>query len=213
MMDFKQSRNKDLTMARLIETVGEIFIKDGVKGLGLNNIARKAGYDKNLINRYFGSRDGLLDAYIADRDYWIKYKNEIRQSINNVIDIKNYPLVVATILKNQFNYYYENKEAQLIILAEICGEEEELLQSIARVRELLGEDIFEKIDPIFIKSGLNIRTVMALLTAGIYYLILHAINNGSTFCGVDINTKEGRDSVEKGIDWVVDLVFKATGLF
>jgi AcrR family transcriptional regulator len=212
MDDLKQSRNKELTMQRFIEAVGEIMREEGIKGLGLNNIARRAGYDKNLINRYFGSRDGLLDAYIAEKDYWLKFQKEILRSITEEDDIKKYPAIVANIFKNQLRYFYQDKDAQLIILAELNGQELELLQSIARTRELIGEDVLVKIVPIFQAVGINIRPIMALFTAGIYYVVLHAVNNRSTFAGVDINTEEERESAAKEIDWAIDQIFKGTGL-
>ncbi|WP_207423752.1 TetR/AcrR family transcriptional regulator [Desertivirga brevis] len=206
--EHERLKSKEFTKKRFLEAVGEIFMEEGISEIGINNVARRAGFDKKLIYRYFKSRTGLLDAYIEEKDYWLKFQKGILESINCEPDSRRYPVIVADILKNQLEYFFHDKEAQKIILAEISGDEQ-LLESVSRVREQLGEDIFAKLDPIFQRANIDFRALSSLLVAGIYYIVLHAIFNGTTFCGVDINRETERERVGKVIEWVIFLVFKA----
>jgi AcrR family transcriptional regulator len=47
----------------VLAAVGRLITREGFSALGVNAIAREAGVDKVLIYRYFGTLDGLLDAW------------------------------------------------------------------------------------------------------------------------------------------------------
>ncbi len=57
-------RNRAQTEQRLIDAVGQIIVEEGIDRVRINRIASRAGVNKILIYRYFGSLDGLRDAYM-----------------------------------------------------------------------------------------------------------------------------------------------------
>ena len=63
----------------------------------------------------------------------------------------------------------------------------------------MGEGLFSIIDKQFENSNVDIRANLALLIGGIYYLTLHGKNNGSLFCGIDINNDKGKERISKAI--------------
>jgi AcrR family transcriptional regulator len=54
--------NKDETKERILAAGLHILSEDGFAALGVNNLARRSGADKQLIYRYFGGLDGVLSA-------------------------------------------------------------------------------------------------------------------------------------------------------
>jgi len=52
---------------RLLDAAVECFAADGVAATSLRGIAMKAGVTPALVNYYFGSKEQLLDAFIAER--------------------------------------------------------------------------------------------------------------------------------------------------
>jgi hypothetical protein len=50
---------------------------------------------------------------------------------------------------------------------------------------------------------------MALLISGIYYLNIHTGVNGSTFCGLDLKSDNGRDEIKNAIDFVIGQAYSA----
>ena len=74
-----------------------------------------------------------------------------------------------------------------------------MLRNVADKREEIGEELLQDILPDLEKSNIKLRPQLELLIGGIYYLSLHSKSNGSTFCGIDINTQEGKEQVDNTI--------------
>ncbi len=49
---------------RLILSAAELFAADGFGGVSVRAICKRAGTGINMVNHYFGSKDGLLDAIV-----------------------------------------------------------------------------------------------------------------------------------------------------
>src|SRR6185503_1277551 len=52
---------------RLLDAAVECFAADGISATSLRNIALKAGVTPALVNYYFGSKQQLVDAFVAER--------------------------------------------------------------------------------------------------------------------------------------------------
>jgi AcrR family transcriptional regulator len=52
---------------RLLDAAVECFTADGIAATSLRNIAVKAGVTPALVNYYFGSKERLFDAFVAER--------------------------------------------------------------------------------------------------------------------------------------------------
>lgn len=55
----KQTRNAEVTRARILETARVEFVTHGLNGARVDRIADQSGVNKNLIYHYFGSKDDL----------------------------------------------------------------------------------------------------------------------------------------------------------
>lgn len=202
-----KEKNKEQTKRKLINSVGEIVRLEGYTGLGVNKIAKQAEVNKKLIYRYFGSVENLIEEYVTEKDYWMTFAKHMQEVVktDKEIPIKD---VIGTILENQFNYFFEEKEMQKIVLWELT-EKTAFMRSICNVREKIGGEFLKLTDDHFKNSNVNFRSVGALLVAGIYYLILHAKSNGSTFCEIDINQESGRKEILKAIKQINEWAFTA----
>jgi AcrR family transcriptional regulator len=56
-----RSRDRAATKRRILDACQSILVEQGPSGFGVNVLARQAGVDKQLIYRYFGGLDGLLE--------------------------------------------------------------------------------------------------------------------------------------------------------
>ena len=56
----------DAVRNAVIEAAGHLFAKDGIDAVSLRDIAAAADVQLALIPRYFGSREGLIEAVFAD---------------------------------------------------------------------------------------------------------------------------------------------------
>lgn len=57
-----RARNRDETRAAILAAAQALLAEEGFSGFGVNALARRSGFDKQLIYRYFGGLDGLVDA-------------------------------------------------------------------------------------------------------------------------------------------------------
>ena len=170
--------------------------------MGINKIAKHAKVDKRLIYRYFGSGQNLIETYISERDYWLKLtdnKNKFEQCSSETVED-----FVTRLLLEQFDYLYNDKETQGLIHWEI-SEKNDLLNSIAGLRENKASQLFERIDKEIKSTEIDFRSVSALLVAGIYYLNLHHRVNDSTFCEIDINNPIDQQKLKQTISQIVHI--------
>jgi AcrR family transcriptional regulator len=202
-------KNKEETKRKLVDAVAEIFRKEGYAGLGVNKVAKIAGVDKKLIYRYFGGFEQLVESYVVETDYWMQFADHMRQlSVpENLDETKN---LIRDVLKNQFIYFYSDVEMQQLILWELSTNSN-LMRSIHRTRETMGQHFLELTDPYFAESKVSFRAVAALLVGGIYYTILHTRHNGGMFSDVNLASDTGRQDMLNAIDQVIDLIFDKAG--
>ena len=99
------------------------------------------------------------------------------------------------------------KELQQILLWEL-SEPNPVLRKISDDREALGELLFQFVEPAFKETSLDLRAILAVLISGVYYSALHAVNNGSTFCGIDVMQPEGQERIKGALSQVMNLCYE-----
>ncbi|WP_183557508.1 TetR/AcrR family transcriptional regulator [Mucilaginibacter sp. SP1R1] len=199
-------KNKELTKRKLVIAVGELLKSEGYKGLGVNRIAKQAGVNKKLIYRYFGNVNFLIETYVIENDYWLKFSKLILESIEKESPA-SIQAFIADVLKNQFSYFLNEKEMQRLILWEISTNSP-LMNSIHNARESAGQGLLELTDLHFKNNTVNFRAIAALLVGGIYYIVLHMQSNAGQFCDLDISSENAQAEVMRAIDQIVGWAFE-----
>jgi AcrR family transcriptional regulator len=69
-------RNRDDTRAAILAAAQALLAEEGFSGFGVNALARRSGFDKQLIYRYFGGLDGLVDAIGEVLATWVVIRLE-----------------------------------------------------------------------------------------------------------------------------------------
>ncbi len=195
-----RTKNKEKSKDEFLNAVGEILKTKGFNALKINDIAKEANLDKKLIYNYFGGSDQLLDEYIQSRNYWGNVKHDkVNYQYND--GGKSF---AKQVLHQQFDYGFENKEFLKIILWQL-SEERDSLKKMKKDMEANGEVLFNSItDDYFEENATKFRSIAAILVSGIYYLNLFSDLNKSTFCGIDIESEEGKKSIKEAIDFILD---------
>ncbi|WP_426478915.1 TetR/AcrR family transcriptional regulator [Chryseobacterium sp. CBSDS_008] len=201
-------RNKERSKKKFLEAVGKILRTKGYTALKVNNIAAAAGVDKKMIYAYFGGIDGLMDEYIRSQDYWSKITIEEVEKIKPQSDDGGKSFIEEMLL-SQFDYVYQNKEAQKLLLWRL-SEPRKSLKKLTDTQEENGEYIFKLLmDSHFKDNAEHVRSIMAILVSGFYYLNMYAAMNGSIFCGIDVNTATGRNKIKKAVSFLLDHTYKS----
>lgn len=203
-IEFKK-RNRQSTEESLIQVAGDLFRKYGYSNLTVSKIARQAEVDRNLVYRYFGNVAELFKKYLFGQDFWISHSDKVDEMIeeNRHDDGKS---LAKSLLASQLNYFMENKEMQRLIHWEIT-ETNPIARGISDERERMGEQMLCITDNHFVGSDVDFRAIESILIAGVYYIVLHAKMNGSTFCGIDVNTEEDLLKIEKALKQIIDWAY------
>lgn len=65
-------KNREDTRAAILQAAKDLLANSGFSAFGINALARHSGFDKQLVYRYFGGMDGLIDAIGDDLANWIE---------------------------------------------------------------------------------------------------------------------------------------------
>lgn len=200
-------RDIEETKRKILKAVGELFVEQGMKGLNIANIARRAGIDRTNVYRIFGKDvKVIIEAYIVQKDYWLKFFEKINKEVTeknhqNAIDL------IIDVLQNQWRYFSSDRQMQQLILWELSGDSN-LMRSIHNTRELMSEPILELADKHFIETAVKFRPIAVLLLGGIYYANIHSISNGNMMCGIDVKSVEGQVDLMKAIQQIIEWTFE-----
>ena len=97
---------------------------------------------------------------------------------------------------------YQNKEMQEVMLWELRVNNK-LTRKSARSRENTLQEIMPNISSkIRLDMGVDPRALLAVLVGGLYYLILRG--NRSTFCGIEWNSKKGRELLINSLTDIIE---------
>ncbi|WP_214071872.1 TetR/AcrR family transcriptional regulator [Mucilaginibacter sp. dw_454] len=203
-----KERDSGQTERALLDAVGDLLGTSGFSSLKTNNIARRAGKDKNLIRYHFGSLEDLLAAYIREKDYWPPFFERFR--LNEKPESQELRQLFTGLMQENFRFFAANGKMQQIIRWQI-SEGNALLRGISDAREREGAKLLAMTDPLFQDSGINFRALLALLLGGSYYTVLHAVTNKSTVSGIDANLQTDREAILQTISQVIGWAWQAAG--
>src|ERR1700712_2359383 len=68
----KRVRDRAGTERAILDAAKRLLAEEGFQNFGINAVARGAGCDKQLIYRYYGGLDGLVEAIGTDLGSWVK---------------------------------------------------------------------------------------------------------------------------------------------
>ncbi|TWB54959.1 TetR family transcriptional regulator [Rhizobium sp. ERR 922] len=70
-MPEKRVRNRAATEQAILDAAKRLLAEEGFQNFGINAVARGAGCDKQLIYRYYGGLNGLVEAIGTDLGSWV----------------------------------------------------------------------------------------------------------------------------------------------
>lgn len=200
-------RNKERSKKKFLDAVGKILRTKGYTALKVSSIAAAAGVDKKMIYSYFGGLDGLIDEYFRSQDYWSELDIEEVEKISFQSEDGGKSFM-EKMLQTKFDYVYNNKEAQKLLLW-CLSESRKPLKKLNHIQEENREYIFKMLMNPYVKDKTeDVRSILAILVSGLYYLNMYAAMNGSIFCGIDLSTIKGRDKIKTAISFLLHCTYE-----
>ena len=164
------TRSRIKTEQRILNAVGSILLEQGYPAVGINAIARRAGCDKVLIYRYFGGFDELLLAFAETTTLWWEVDEILTETAAECAEI-----ALRDFLQRLLDRYVtalESRPLALEIMAWEMSEQNNLTNTLARIRGERGMELVKRIRTFYHQPNIDIGGVLGVFGASINYLVI-----------------------------------------
>ncbi|MDG1904051.1 MAG: TetR/AcrR family transcriptional regulator [Arenicella sp.] len=198
-------KNKQATQDKLIKAVGEVLADVGFSGVGVNAVAKRAGVDKVLIYRYFGSFDKLCLAFAQSADFWPSLKELIPDP--EVLSAMGTAERVTLVLK-RFTTSLRKRPLTLEVMAWELLERNAFTIELENVREASGLELNRFMQDLSSNTTrdstdeIDWLAITTVLSAGMQYLALRA-RKINVYNGIELNKDEGWMQLERSIETLI----------
>jgi len=199
-------KNKERTKLKLIDAVGQIIREEGYAGLKLQKIVDTAGVDRKLLYDYFGTIDNLVETYVRQKDYYMAFADTAEKLVKDHAGSDG-RIMVQKILLDQLDVFSVDQDLQQILIWRL-SEDNPILSDINEQREKIGSIFFNFLDNHFEGTSVDIRARLALIVAGIYFLVLYEKKTQDLFCEIDLHTPDGMERIRKAISSMTEEAFE-----
>ena len=185
---------------RILDAVGEMIVRDGLKSIGVNALARAAGCDKVLIYRYFGDLEGVLEEFAEACDFWWTV-----EELTAGLDPRGQPPAGALqILLRRHAEAIRARPVTLAVLASELTERVPLVTALEAVRERRSLELAAWISARFeIAPSVDFAAISMLLGVAVNYLAARA-RDIAVMSGVGIRTDDDWERLYKALDALIE---------
>lgn len=176
--------------------VGQLLAEQPFSALNVEALARRAGYNKALVYRYFGGLEGVVAAYAATDDF-LPGAEELARGIPSVPPAWPPRRVLAQVLKN-FALGLRSRPASVQILLHGAGAGGAITEALECGRRQRIQTIRQQLGITDQAVGLDMDMVMALFLSAFLMLVAHQQRACAVFDGTGIEQFWAR--MERTID-------------
>lgn len=196
-------RNRASTERAIFFAARELLAEEGFQGFGINAVARRAGCDKQLIYRYYGGLDGLIEAIGTDLGSWVKER--IPEDTGGM-----FLLTYGDIMEKLAIYFMEALRDDQLVCKIIAWEVSQDTPQVRRLSEArtkaLGKWLEKMRGSLTPPKGVDANATNAVLFAAIQHLVISAAVSGQ-FAGLPLKTVKDWDKVESAISRLVRAIY------
>lgn len=200
-------RNAGETKARILDALTRIILRDGLGGVGVNNLAREAGADKVLIYRYFGDLDGVYTAYAERADFWWSCADLTE-------DLDPRSMLLGEAIKRCLERHAMEIRLRPVTLAVLAAEpaaRTPLVVALEKVRERRALELNAWLAENYaLPANLDLAAIALLLSAAINYLAARS-REIRVMSGVPIETDADWRRLLDAVGQIVERLLPASG--
>lgn len=192
-------RNRDDTRAAILAAAQALLADEGFSGFGVNALARRSGFDKQLIYRYFGGLDGLVDALGEALASWIATRLEplITQDPG-----PGYGDLLEAVLHAYLDALRADSLMQKLVAWELSDPSPNVRRLAAQRARALGDLVARLRGPRQPAPDIDAPALNALLIAAVQHLVLAGATSGR-FSGLALSDDADWDRVKAMLSRVV----------
>ena len=199
----KRVRDRAQTEKAILRAAKTLLAEQGFQGFGINAVARQAGCDKQLIYRYYGGLDGLVEAIGTELGSWVKDK--IPEDTGGM-----FLLTYGDLMERLSLYYLEALREDPLVCRIMAWEVSERSDVVRRLADARSKALSLWLDrmkgTLAAPKGVDTAAVNALIFAAIQHLVLSADTAGQFF-GQQLKSRKDWDKLVGAVKRVVRGVY------
>jgi AcrR family transcriptional regulator len=196
-------RNRDDTRAAILTAAQALIADEGFSGFGINALARRSGFDKQLIYRYFGGLDGLIDALGAALAGWVATR------MDHVLAKEpgpGYGDLIEAVLLAYLDALKGDSLMQRLVAWELSDPSPQVSRLADQRAQGLGELVARLRGNRMPPPGVDAPAVNAVLIAAVQHLVLAGATSGR-FAGLPLATEADWDRARASLGRLVRAVY------
>ncbi|WP_337270845.1 TetR/AcrR family transcriptional regulator [Oryzifoliimicrobium ureilyticus] len=199
----KRVRDRPRTEKSILEAGKMLLAEEGFQNFGINAVARRAGCDKQLIYRYYGGLDGLVEAIGADLGNWVKER--IPEDTGGMF-LLTYGDLMERLALLLLRALRDDPLMRRILAWEISEENAQ----VKRLSEARSKALVQWLDrmrgTLAVPKGIDTVSINAVIISAIQHLALsHAA--GGQCAGLSLKTNRDWDKAEGALKRIVRGVY------
>lgn len=176
------------TEAKLLKALEDVILEQGMKGLGINAVGKKAGVSTELIYRYFDGLPGLLLAWMQQQDFWTQRLH----AFTSPESAERTPVeLIEAMLRGQVDVLAQNPALAEIRRWELI-ETSNVGEALAKRRERTARVFVDRLDQL--APEVDLPAHVAVMLASVLYLSLRA-KTETHFLGISLRSEDGWDRI------------------
>lgn len=184
---------REKTEQAILKALDEQLADGGMKSVGVNAVAKRAGVSKELIYRYFEGMPGLMLAWMMSRDFWSSKADIIGSDATSTLPPVT---LIQTMLREQEALLSRDQSLAAVRRWELI-ECNEVSEKLSERREAMARTFVDRLDDL--ADDTDMPAVVSVLLAGILYLSLRA-KTEEVFLGVPLREPEGWGRIWQAVD-------------
>jgi AcrR family transcriptional regulator len=195
----KRVRDRAGTERAILDAAKRLLADEGFQNFGINAVARGAGCDKQLIYRYYGGLDGLVEAIGTDLGNWVK--DRIPEDAGGMFLLTYGDLMERLILQ-----FIEALRADPLMRRIVAWEISENTERVRRLSEARSKALGLWIDrmrgSLMPPKGVDVGAVNAMLIAAVQHMVLSASISGQC-AGLALKTQKDWDKAAVSVKRII----------
>ena len=167
----KRVRNRAATEQAILDAAKRLLAEEGFQNFGINAVARGAGCDKQLIYRYYGGLNGLVEAIGTDLGNWVK--DRIPDDTGGM-----FLLTYGDLIERLALLFLDALRADPLMRRIVAWEVSENSEQVRRLSEARSKALAGWIErmrgSLAPPKGIDAQAVNAMIFAAIQHLVLSA---------------------------------------